>query len=115
MARTQIPVQTITKNTAAAAAFMDADGSNGMYFVNDGKTELLVQNGGGSSCTVTVHSVADPYGRTGDLTPAVAAGALLSVPEMDAILFNQQLGGASVVEIDFSEATSVTVAAIQRA
>jgi len=112
MARTAIPVQTIVKNTGAAISFMAADAVNNMEFVNDGNTELLVNNGGGSACTVTVHSVADPFGRTGDLTPSVAASAIESFPALDPVLWNQP--GSSQVNVDFSESTSVTVAAVRR-
>lgn len=112
MARTQLAVQTIVKNTGAPITFVAADNANGMYFINDGNTELLVVNGGGSACTVTVHSVSDPFGRTGDLTPSVPASASESFPALDPLLWNQP--GSSEVNVDFSEGTSVTVAAIRR-
>jgi hypothetical protein len=112
MARTAITPQIIVRDQNAAVTFVAADAVNGMTFVNDGNTELLVNNGGGSPCTVTVHSVADPFGRTGDLTPAVAAAALEAFPVLDPVLFNQP--GSSQVNVDFSEGTSVTVAVIKR-
>jgi len=44
-------------------------------FVNTGREILVVDNTGADTATVTVSSVADPYGRTGDTTKIVAAGA----------------------------------------
>jgi hypothetical protein len=114
MARTAITPQTVLKNTSAAVTFLAADATNGMEFVNDGNSQLLVQNGSGSPVTVTVHSVSDPFGRIGDLTPAVAAGALETVPEMDPLLFNQQVTDVGSVYVDFSSGTSVTVAVVRR-
>ena len=43
-------------------------------FVNDGQTILLVKNGTGAS-VITVTSIADPYGRTGDLVVNTGANS----------------------------------------
>jgi len=52
----------------------EADTVNYNRFVNTGREILVVDNTGSDTVTVTVSSVADPYGRTGDATKAVVAG-----------------------------------------
>lgn len=65
-------------STAGAAVTMTAaDTGNGNQFTSSGNDLLLVQNTGGVTYTVTISSVADPYGRTGDVTTQnVAAGEI---------------------------------------
>jgi hypothetical protein len=115
MARTVLTVQTIVKNTAAAITYAAADAVNNMQFLNDGNTQLLVKNGGSGPCTVTVHSVSDPYGRIGDLVLTVAADTDQTAPVLDPLIWNQQgAGEVNNVFVDFSEGSSVEVAAIRR-
>jgi len=60
---------------AADVTFTAADAVNFNNFVSTGRELLLVNNPSGSAYTVTVHSVADPLGRTGDITTySVGAG-----------------------------------------
>lgn len=77
--------QTLTKATApgayatagAAITMTAADTVNKEQFVSTGKELVIAQNTGGSPYTVTINSVADEYGRTGDVTAySVAAGAI---------------------------------------
>jgi hypothetical protein len=83
MPRTVIPIQQLPRNGAGIATLTWTawDGTNTMYFDNDGKTLLLFQNrSNGGTKVATVKSVADPtYGRTGDLAVVcpVAGGAPL--------------------------------------
>jgi hypothetical protein len=59
----------------ADIAFTAADATNFNSFVSTGRELLLVNNPSASAYTVTVHSVADPLKRTGDITTySVAAG-----------------------------------------
>lgn len=51
-----------------------ADVANGNQFVASGKDLVIAHNTGGSAYTVTVTSVADPYGRTGNIS-AYSIGA----------------------------------------
>lgn len=112
MARTAIAVQEIQFLGSGAIAFTAADATNGMMFPNDGRTVLLIKNGGAGAITVTVTSVPDEYGRTGDLIISVAAGEERIVGPLRPALFNQRSGAdQGTVYVGFSAATSVTVAA----
>lgn len=116
MARTAIVIQTVLENAALQPLFSAADAANGMAFPNDGKTELIVINGDASSKTVTLTSVPCSHGRTQDLAVVVAAGKTAVFPKLDPALWNQPVGGTDggSVRVDFSAATSVTVAAVRR-
>jgi hypothetical protein len=114
MARTVLTPQTITKNQAAVVSYANADHSNGMLFKNDGNTSLHVKNGGEGACNLTITSVADPFGRTGDITIAIPAGDDVQIPVLDPLLFNQTGSDIGNVYVDFDESTSVTIAAIRR-
>jgi hypothetical protein len=112
MARTAIAVQQVQKNKSGALTFAAADQANGMSFPNDGNTILRVKNTSGSPINVTVASVACSHGRTSDIVQAVAATTGdVQIGPLDAPLFNQTGG---VVNVDFSAATGVTVAAIKQ-
>lgn len=77
--------QTLTKTaspnpnpTAGVAVTMTAaDTTNFEQFAWSGRDILLIQNTGGSSYTYTITSIADPFGRTGNITTqSIAAGAI---------------------------------------
>ena len=53
---------------AADLTMAAADVGNGNQFASSGRDLLVAYNSGGSPYYVTVSSVADPYGRTGDIT-----------------------------------------------
>jgi len=77
MARTAIPIMTYGSNASLdvfGTVEQPFDHANGMKFPNDGKTILIIANDGGDllSDTITVHSVSDPYGRTGDLVAPIS-------------------------------------------
>lgn len=113
MARTAITNQSVT-NAGHILTTVAADAANGMVFTNSSKCLLYVVNGGGVSINVTAVSVADPYGRTGDTVFAVAAGATAVIGTFDPILFNQTSGSdRGKVYVNFSAATSVTVAVME--
>ena len=110
MSRTAIVVQSIPNNTGAVLTMAAADASANMALPNDGHTDLLVENAGGVSCTVTVHSVACSHGRTGDLSVVLATGTRAIIGPLDPAIFNQ-LADQPNVYVDFSESASVTVGA----
>jgi len=113
MAFTSFPVQAVGRNAAlAAVSFTAVDGPNGNTFVNDGKTSLRIKNGSGVSVTVTVVSVPDEHGRSGDLSIVIAAGGEATVGCLDPGLFNQRSGDVGQVHVSFSAGTSVTMAAL---
>ena len=109
---TSLAVQTVGKNAGGAITYSAVDAANGNTVANDGKTVFLVKNGSGVSVTVTVVSVPDSNGRTGDLTLTVAAGAEECVGHLDPALFNQRSGDVGQVHFSFSAGTSVTMAAV---
>jgi hypothetical protein len=95
-----------------------ADSVNGMMFPNDGKTVLIVINNDVSTKTVTIVSVPDENGRTGDiiLTVPAASGSFPGIAITDQLptaLFTQQSTDPGNVYVTFSAATSVKVAAVR--
>ena len=117
MSRTRLTPQTFTSTPGAASVtWTAADQANGMVFANDGDTILMVRNTDASSHTCTIASVADHFGRIGDITMTAAAesgvndGISVS-SRLPAHLFNQP--GTSDVNIDFTSGTGVMVAAVQ--
>lgn len=77
MPRTTITVQRLTAKTGQAVTFQNADAVNLMAARNTGAEVVLVQTGTGQSVTMTFPSVADPYGRTGDVGPVVVGANLV--------------------------------------
>lgn len=77
MAKATLTVTTApgSNNYAGVALTMTAaDAVNQNQFVASGKDLIVAHNTGGSSYTITITSVADPYGRTKDVA-AVSIGA----------------------------------------
>lgn len=63
--------------TGVALTQAAADVGNGNQFTSSGNDLLIVQNTGGSPYTVTISSVPDALGRTGDVTTqSLAAGEI---------------------------------------
>lgn len=113
MARTAITIQTLPTTGAGDTdlAFTAADATNDMSFANDGKTLFFVKNASASPVTATVVSVADEYGRTGDLAFVVAAGKTgVCGPFRPQGIWNQSTG---LVHVDFAADTDITVAALK--
>lgn len=109
MVRTKINT---TKSGLAGTAvtYAAADAVNGMFFSNSGEEYLIVKNGGTGAITVTVKSVPCSHGRLGDAVVSVPAGADRTIGIFPRELFNQV--GTTSTNVDFSSATSVTVAAM---
>lgn len=106
----QLTVQDSTGTVGFVATYAVA-ASGGDAFINDGKTQLRVKNGGGSSITTTVKSYTlCDQGVEHDLSIAVAAGTEAVVGPLDQGRFNSTAGLASVT---YSGVTSVTVAALR--
>jgi len=59
---------------AADLTMAAADTANQNYFVAAGNDLVVAHNGGAGALTITINSVADEYGRTGDVT-AYSLGA----------------------------------------
>jgi hypothetical protein len=76
MARTRLTPAEVPKTHPGGEVvytWTAADTSNQNDFLLTGRETLLIKNEDASSQDVTITSVADPYGRTGDLTVTVAA------------------------------------------
>lgn len=117
MARTNIPIDVLPLNGGAVTLTgVAADVVNQHELVNDGKTILFAENEDAATKTVTVDSVADSFGRTGDTVHVVPA-AVGGIPGKAAIgpflpsIWNQ--GGGSKVNVDVSAATSLRLYAVR--
>jgi hypothetical protein len=114
MPRTSIAVEEVPfQSYDNDITFSNVDAANGMMFPNDGQTVLLVKNADATSKTVTVRSVQDENGRTGDLVVTVAAGKTAWIGPLRQKLFCQRSTDAGMVYVDFSAATSTTVACMR--
>ena len=90
-------------------------GSGDMDFPNDGRTILITRNTNAATRTLTITSVADPYGRTGDTVCNLAAltGVATAGP-FPAPLFNVgATGRVAVVPSNSAAASDFQVAAIR--
>lgn len=88
MPKTQIPLQSVIPQQSILFTSMVVDTVNGMMFLNDGSSLLYVNNPaavGGVLCTVTVQSVPDEAGRTGNV--AYDAGYRIDVNPGEVRLF----------------------------
>lgn len=100
------------------ATLTAADSANGMMFPNDGRTVFVILNNDAAAKTVTIVSVPDENGRSGDIVLIVpaAAGGFPGVAITDTLppaLFSQQNADAGNVYVNFSASTSVKIAAIR--
>ncbi len=78
MARTALAVVAAPgtwSNAGAALALAAGDAVNGNEVVHSGPLLIVAFNSGAAPYNVTVHSVPDRYGRSGDIVQAVNAGA----------------------------------------
>lgn len=111
MARTDIPVQSMDPNGNVLITMTAADSSNNMEFLNDGRTVLMVVQGGSGTPTVTVVSVADAIGRTGDIVRATSINTTrVYGPFSPKSAWNQTNGK---VNLDLDTSTGTTVAVIR--
>lgn len=109
MARTVVPhTAHVAGGSTTTRAYAAADAANGMAFPYpvDGKSIFVVKNGDVAAKTVTVKEVV--ASAAGDLIINVAAGTEVSVGPLESARFKQADGN---VYVNFSAATSVTVAA----
>lgn len=115
MARTLIPAQSVAQNAGLPIVWTAVDQANGMFFINDGETVIMARNTDASPHAVTIDSVADQFGRVGDIvmTPVAESGVLDGIAVSSRLpthLFNQ--AGTNNCNVDFASATGMWVAAI---
>jgi len=109
--------QTLTKSTApgkyastgVCVTQTEADTSNKDQFLSTGNDLVLAHNTGGSDHTVTITSVADSYGRTGNISQLVTAGNIYAFGPFPQTAW-MQTGGyiyleADSTDVDFSVIT----------
>lgn len=92
-------------NPAAGVAvtMTAADTVNKEQFALTGREILIVHNTGASSRTYTITSVADPFGRLGDITAqTIAAGAIHTIGPFSLAGW-QQTGGYLYLEASNAE------------
>lgn len=106
MARTAISIVNVGNQGAVNGITFDTgDTANNMKFENDGNTVLLIDNGTASTANITVASVADEAGRTGDHSLAVAAGDTTIVGPLKRTWWNQPQ--SSDVNVDLDQAVDI--------
>jgi len=108
MARTALAVQSCA--ITGLLPLYTAANALGHSVANNGETFLHVKNGDASDITVTLVSIPDPWGRTGDKVITVSAASEKMIGPIPPLLFNQADG---TVNVDFSAVTSVTLTAVK--
>lgn len=118
MAREDVDVQTV--EPIGLAAVYDPVTMDGIAFVNDSGAAILhVKNGSGVTVTVTVQSVGEVDGiEIGDMTIAIPSGGEAFAGTFAPDTYNQGEDPDVDVDfgkvyVDFSAATSVTVAVLE--
>ena len=113
MARTAIPIQDVPfQGSIDNLTWTAADAVNNHEFDNNGHVLLLARNTDAAGKTVTVVSVADEYGRTGDkaITVPATTGYATAGPFKPS-LWNQS--GTGKTNVNVSAATGLSLAAIR--
>ena len=107
MPRTNIAVAD-SSQAGTTVTYAAADQANGMAFTNTGEEQLRVKNADAAGKTVTIASPGQcNQGFTHDLAGGVEAGTEEVIGPFPPARFNQS---DNKVNVDFSAATSVTVA-----
>lgn len=105
-------VLTVQKSKADAGLVTTyaAAAAGGDSFPNDESTVLIVKNGGGTVCNVTVKSPNKcSHGFTHDVVVAVAAGATSQIGPFQQSRFNKANGQ---IDVTYNQVATVTVAAV---
>jgi hypothetical protein len=117
MARTAMTVDTrpagYSITPVALAAEHSFDQANGMTLAINGQTGLSIRNPTAGAITVTIHSTADPYGRSQDITAySIPAGGVAIFQEFPTAGWGDP-NNSNLLSIDAS-ATGLVYLAIQR-
>jgi len=108
MARTALAVQSAA--ITGLETVYTAANADGHMVANNGEMFLHVKNAAVADITVTLKSIADPWGRTGDKVITVTAAEERMIGPIPPLLYNQADG---TVNVDFSAVVTVTVAAVK--
>lgn len=117
--RTAIPVQAPAQFGGLQNVLLTAaDAANGHIIPNDGRTVIIAVNNDVAAKTVTISSVPDENGRSGDIVLVVpaATGSVPGIAITDTLppaLFSQQNADAGNIYLQVSAATSLKLAAVR--
>jgi hypothetical protein len=109
--RVDVPVQAPAAADGVELTNTSGDAANNHEFVNDGRTVLIVKNGGGAAVTVDIIAVACSHGRVGDISKSVGVGLDFQFGPLPAGEWNQTNGK---VNVDISVDASVELIALRR-
>lgn len=109
---------TLTINEIGAEGAQEAEDLTGTAYVaandqqvlNDGNILIIISNGHSASQDITFAAVADPYGRTQDLTVSTDAGEISVAGPFPPALWNQSNG---YLYLNGDDETSLTVYAVR--
>ncbi len=102
MARTAIEITTVVPQESIDLPLQEVDVDNGMMFLNDGSTLLLVTNAGGATRTVTIVAVPDEAGRSVNYVANVADGDTIMFGPFRQAWWNQEGTDVGKVYVNFS-------------
>lgn len=106
MARTALTVTDVPLNGQVdPVSFDNGDAANDHVLNNDGKTVVILDNDTAGAASVTVVSVADEAGRTGDITVSLASGDTAFVGPFPGRWWNQ--AGTQDVQINVDAAINI--------
>lgn len=94
MPRSTISQVELPGSVASATAFVwtPMNAVDGGQFIATGKNLIIARNVGLTSATFTLESVADPFGRTGNLVRSIDAGAYAVIGPLGLIGWCQSNG-----------------------
>lgn len=93
---TPISVPAPYPGAGADLTFSPVDAVNGNDFISTGREVVICRNDAVDQQTLTITSAADPYGRTGNIVKAIAAGAYAVFPMLPTLGFQQSDGAVSI-------------------
>ena len=109
MARTVLELNPVVYQSHNIFDGEDFDNVNGMMFENNGNQIFYIQNQSMSSVTITVASVPDEAGRTGDDVAVLEAGKTARFGTYDPRWWNQSEDDYGYVYVDSTAGTDVKV------
>ena len=113
MPRTVIEGTNVDPQESVTLNFADADAMNGMMFLNDGSSVLVVRNENDmDDVEVTIVAVPDEAGRAVDYVETVEAGDEQIFGPLRPAWWNQTVGNVGFVYVDFDDDTDISVGVI---
>lgn len=110
MPRTVITPTNVDPQESETLTLEDADAMNGMMFVNDGSSVLIVKNDDAMlTPTVTIVAVPDEAGRSVNYAKAVAVESTEVFGPFRQAWWNQTTTNLGYVYVNFSDDTNVSV------